>query len=204
MEEIKTIDPDLRDGEARNILALFLFRGDDVFKPINALSGGERGRVALAKLMLEGANLLLLDEPTANLDPKSTAVIEETISYINREYGTTIAMATHNLFQAETLTTHVALLLGGRIAQTGTGHDILRSPSKDFASFARLENVFSGSSKILPEGTSVVEVNDGIEIEAAIEKDENGKVWVLDRSNESDESNIRKTFEAVVEELGVK
>ena len=61
-------------GPARNYLAQYLFRGEDVFKPIRLLSGGERGRLALAMLALEGANFLLLDEPTNHLDIPSQEV----------------------------------------------------------------------------------------------------------------------------------
>jgi len=143
------------------------------------LSGGEQQRVALARALALNTKLLLLDEPTANLDPKNVSIIEETISRVNREFNTTIVMATHNLFQAETLTNRVALLLGGKIAQIGRPHEILRGPSINLASFARLENVFSGNSKILPEGTSVIEVYEGIEIEAAVKK--SGKVTVFVR-----------------------
>ncbi|MBE2269278.1 MAG: ABC-F family ATP-binding cassette domain-containing protein, partial [Anaerolinea sp.] len=67
LDEIQTVKP-MPISEARNLLAQFLFQGDDVFRPISTLSGGERGRVALAKLALAGANFLLLDEPTNHLD----------------------------------------------------------------------------------------------------------------------------------------
>ena len=63
-------------SQARNYLATYLFQGDDVFRPISTLSGGERGRVALAKLALSGANFLLLDEPTNHLDITSQEILE--------------------------------------------------------------------------------------------------------------------------------
>jgi len=146
------------------------------------LSGGEQQRVSLARALVLNTELLLLDEPTANLDPKNVSIIEETISRLNREFGTTIIMATHNMFQAETLANRVALLLGGKIAQIGTPREILRGPSMSMASFARLENVFSGNSKILPEGTSIIDVDDGVEVEAALGK--SGKVTVFVRSED--------------------
>ena len=141
------------------------------------LSGGEQQRVSLARALTLNTKLLLLDEPTANLDPKNVSIIEEAISHVNREFKTTIVMATHNIFQAEIITNRVALLLGGKIAQIGGPQEILRSPSINLASFARLENVFSGKSKILREGTSVIEVDDGVEIEAALKK--SGEVTVF-------------------------
>ncbi len=67
-QEISDAYPNLTNTEIRNVLAAFLFTGDDVFQPIHTLSGGERGRVSLAKLMLSNANFLILDEPTNHLD----------------------------------------------------------------------------------------------------------------------------------------
>ena len=169
------------------------------------LSGGEQQRISLARALALNTKLLLLDEPTANLDPKNVSIIEETISRVNREFNTTIIMATHNMFQAETLTNRVALLLGGKIAQIGTPQEILRGPSINLASFARLENVFSGSSKILQEGTSVIKVDDGVEIEAALRK--SGKVIVFVRpediivSKKTMPSSARNRFRGKIVEI---
>lgn len=79
LDEIYDTYPKKNLTEIRNALAAFLFKGDDVFKPISALSGGERARVSLAKLMLSGANLLLLDEPTNHLDINSREALEEAL-----------------------------------------------------------------------------------------------------------------------------
>ncbi len=134
------------------------------------LSGGEQQRVSLAMALALNTELLLLDEPTANLDPKNVSIIEETISWVNRERGATVVMATHNMFQAETLTHRAALLLRGKIVQVGTTREIFGAPSKDLASFARLENVFSGDSTMLEEGTSMVDIGNGLQIEVPIKQ----------------------------------
>ena len=134
------------------------------------LSGGEQQRISLARALALNTELLLLDEPTANLDPKTASIIEETISHTNRQNKTTIIIATHNIFQAQTITKRAALLLAGRIAEIGTIDEIFRRPSKTLAGFARLENVFSGSSRLLSEGTSLVDIGNGIKIETATRK----------------------------------
>jgi len=145
---------------------------------VKKLSGGEQQRVSLARALVLDTELLLLDEPTANLDPKNMSIIEETVSRVNRERKNTVVMATHNLFQAENITKRAALLLGGRIVEVGTAQEIFRTPSKHLASFARLENVFSGVSRSLKEGTSLIDVGDGVEIETALRKSGKTSVFV--------------------------
>ena len=80
-EEIQDTYPHMTNTEIRNVLAAFLFTEDDVFKQVKSLSGGERGRVSLAKLMLSDANFLILDEPTNHLDIDSKAILENAINH---------------------------------------------------------------------------------------------------------------------------
>lgn len=93
-EEISDEYPYLNNTQIRNTLAAFLFTGDDVYKQIEDLSGGERGRVSLAKLMLSEANFLILDEPTNHLDIQSKEILESTI----KEYTGTILYVSHDRY----------------------------------------------------------------------------------------------------------
>lgn len=98
-------------SQARNYLARFLFSGDDVFKPIAALSGGERGRLALALLALQGANFLLLDEPTNHLDIPSQEVLQEALA----AFEGTILLVSHDRYLIDALATQVWALEGGEL-----------------------------------------------------------------------------------------
>ena len=100
-QEIQDTYPNMNNTQIRNTLASFLFTGDDVFKLIKDLSGGERGRVSLAKLMLSDANFLLLDEPTNHLDITSKEILE---SALNRYTGTVLYVSHDRYFINRTAT----------------------------------------------------------------------------------------------------
>jgi len=92
-------------------LGRFLFSGDDVFKPINTLSGGERARVALAKLTLQGANFLVLDEPTNHLDIPSQEILQEVLD----DFSGTILLVSHDRYFIDALATQVWALEDGNL-----------------------------------------------------------------------------------------
>ncbi len=92
------------------------------------LSGGEAQRVALARALVIEPEVLLLDEPTANLDPCNVSLIEEIIRHLNEEKRTTITLVTHNVFQAKRLADRVALLLEGKVIEVGATADFFANP----------------------------------------------------------------------------
>ena len=107
------------------------------------LSGGEAQRVALARAIVLRPDVLLLDEPTANLDPYNVGLIEEIVTNLNRERGTTLVLVTHNVFQAKRLAHRVALLLDGQIVEVAGVDAFFESPQDPrTAAFVRGEMVY--------------------------------------------------------------
>jgi len=110
---------------------------------VRSLSGGEAQRVALARAIVLSTDVLLLDEPTANLDPYNVSLIESIVRKLNEEKGTTIVMVTHNVFQAHRLGTHAALILEGKIIEYGTADKFFKDPKDTRTSaFTRGEMVY--------------------------------------------------------------
>lgn len=107
-DELSDAYPEMDNTQIRNVLAAFLFTGDDVYKRIKDLSGGERGRVSLAKLMLSEANLLILDEPTNHLDIASKEILENAISH----YRGTVLYVSHDRYFVNKTATRILDLTG--------------------------------------------------------------------------------------------
>ena len=107
LENMQSSSPDIREPEARNVLGSFLFMGDDVYKPVKVLSGGERTRLALAVLVVSAANVLLLDEPTNNLDPASRNEILGALG----EYQGSVILVSHDEGAVKALKPDRVLLL---------------------------------------------------------------------------------------------
>jgi len=109
------------------------------------LSGGEVQRVAIARAIAIEPEVLLLDEPTANLDPVSASKIEELITSIIHRYDTTIIMATHDMSQGQRLADRIGVLVDGEIIQTGSSKDVFTSPrNREVADFVGVENIMDG------------------------------------------------------------
>ncbi|MBZ5709093.1 ABC-F family ATP-binding cassette domain-containing protein [Nannocystis pusilla] len=110
-EEVAAVDPGAGQTRVRTILGAFLFSGDDVEKPIRVLSGGERARVALAKLLLKPGNLLLMDEPTNHLDLESSESLAESL----KTYDGTLLFVSHNRSFVRALATRIWDVEGGKV-----------------------------------------------------------------------------------------
>jgi len=96
-----------------------------------SLSGGEAQRVALARATVLKPEVLLLDEPTSNLDPANVALIEKITGELNREYGTTVIMVTHNIFQARRLAREVLFLYKGELLEKGPTESVFNDPKDE-------------------------------------------------------------------------
>lgn len=103
MDEIQTVSPQMLPSEIRSYLARFHFTGDDIYKPVKILSGGERGRLALAILALQGANLLMLDEPMNHLDIESQEVLQSVL----KDFNGTIILVSHDRFLIDGIATQI-------------------------------------------------------------------------------------------------
>jgi len=134
-----------RHNETRRIAQALEYVGlqDMARQRARTLSGGEAQRVALARALVLEPEVLLLDEPTANLDPYNVSLIEKIIARLNQEQGTTLVLVTHNVFQAKRLAHRVALMLEGRIIEIADTKAFFEAPRDPrTAAFVRGEMVY--------------------------------------------------------------
>lgn len=127
-EEIADAYPTLSQTKVRNVLAAFLFTDDDVFKRIGDLSGGERGRVSLAKLMLSDANFLILDEPTNHLDITSKEILESALN----QYTGTVFFVSHDRYFINRTATRILDLTGETVVNYIGNYDYYLEKKDDF------------------------------------------------------------------------
>ena len=139
-------------GEVRAILARMglekLHRSQ-----ARTLSGGEAQRVALARALIVRPEVLLLDEPSANLDPYNIGLIEEVMKEVNQTRGTTMVMVTHNVFQAKRMAQRIALILEGRIIEIAPTNEFFESPRDNRTrAFVNGEMICINSGSPRPDG----------------------------------------------------
>ncbi len=156
-EEISDAYPSLNNTEIRNTLAAFLFTGDDVFKRIGDLSGGEKGRVSLAKLMLSDANFLILDEPTNHLDITSKEILESAVS----GYEGTVLYVSHDRYFINRTATRILDLTHGQFVNYPGNYDYYLEHVDE-----RMERLFG--EKNTADGSTLGSSNTAFKYEASV------------------------------------
>ena len=150
-EELSDEYPTLTNTEIRNVLAAFLFTGDDVFKRIKDLSGGERGRVSLAKLMLSEANFIILDEPTNHLDITSKEILENALN----QYTGTVLYVSHDRYFINQTATRILDLTGNTLVNYIGNYDYYLEKKDELTKIY----VPSAASAFAPEKESEVKLS---------------------------------------------
>ena len=150
-EELQDAYPDLNNTRIRNVLAAFLFTGDDVFKTISSLSGGERGRLSLAKLMLSNANFLILDEPTNHLDVYSKEILEDAL----KEYTGTVFYVSHDRYFVNQTATRILELEQGSLTEYKGNYDYYMEKKQEKLSISTEQTEQSSSTGTADAGTKL-------------------------------------------------
>ncbi len=151
----------------------------------SSLSGGELQRVSIARCLVTDPEVLFLDEPTANLDPLSTTVIENVVAGLRRDQGITVVMATHNLEQGQRLCDRLAVMAGGRLVQIGTPLELFYRPmSIEVAQFVGAKNLVEGVVERLDRGVAFVQISGGATLAVAAHAPVAGPVTVAIRPEE--------------------
>ncbi len=149
-DEISDAYPDMTNTRIRNVLAAFLFTGDDVFKKVGELSGGESGRVLLAKLMLSNANFLLLDEPTNHLDMASKEILESAL--VN--YTGTCLFVSHDRYFINSVATRILDLRDGTVTNYVGDYDYYLEKSSPLAAGIKRNAVTASSGDVTAASVS--------------------------------------------------
>jgi tungstate transport system ATP-binding protein len=140
------------DQEVKRMLQLVRLEGygDRI---ASTLSGGELQRVAIARAAVTRPVILFMDEPTANLDPHSTAVIEDLVRHLATEEKTSILLATHDMVQGQRLCDRIGVMIEGRLVQTGTPDEIFSYPATPaVAAFTGIDNLLNGNIEAVTDG----------------------------------------------------
>lgn len=160
------------------------------------LSGGETQRVAIARALVTEPEVLFLDEPTANLDPVSTAKVQGVLAHIIGEAKTTVVMATHDMSQGQRLASRIGVLMHGQIQQIGSPNDIFCSPgSREVAELVVVENILAGTVVKKDDNLVTVDVN-GSAIQAVSDHRVGDRVYALVRPEDITLTLTRPTSSA--------
>ena len=201
--KIRKVPKAEQDEAVREALRIVKLEGFEK-RPARKLSGGEQQRVAIARALVLKTKLLLLDEPTANLDPKNALIIEEVVATVNRELKTTIVLATHNMFQAKILPSRIALINDGKITEVGPPAEIFGKLSKNLASFAAVDNTFIGDAQSTAEGTTIVDIGNGVHVEVTAQRQGKTSIFISPQdiilSKNAIQSSARNLFKGKITE----
>jgi ATP-binding cassette subfamily F protein 3 len=138
----------ISEQSVRTVLGSFLFRGDDIYKPVSVLSGGEKSRLALVKLLLDPPNLLLMDEPTTHLDLASVDALIEAL----KQYQGTLVFISHDVHFIRALSTHVVRVEAGQLRHFGGGYQYYLDKTAQSARAALTSSSYgNGASAAKPE-----------------------------------------------------
>ena len=183
-DEIADTYPNMNNTKIRNCLAAFLFTGDDCYKRIGDLSGGERGRVALAKLMLSEANFLILDEPTNHLDMESKDILEQALN----SYTGTLLYVSHDRYFVNQ-TAH-------KILELDNGHFVTYLGNYDYY-LQKKENIIDNFSKNSSENVS--KSSDSVTAESmANSSDNDGKAsWEANKQKQREITKAKRELESI-------
>jgi len=184
-EELQDTWPELNNTQVRSVLAAFLFTGDDVFKNIRDLSGGERGRVSLAKLMLSKANFLILDEPTNHLDIVSKEVLENAI----RSFTGTVLYVSHDRYFINRTATRIMDLTGKKLLNYIGNYDYYLEKKKDVEACH------------LPGRENTVQPSAEKESSAKVSWKTSKQLQALERKHRNDLEKCEKTIHSLEENL---
>jgi ATP-binding cassette subfamily F protein 3 len=145
----------ITEQAVRNVLGNFLFRGDDVFKPVSVLSGGEKSRLALVKLLLDPPNLLLMDEPTTHLDLASVDALLEALT----PYEGTLIFISHDVHFIRALANHVVRVEAGRLRPFSGNYQYYLDKTAQSARAALTSSAFAGKPESAPEKNGAPQVD---------------------------------------------
>ncbi len=191
-EEIQDTYPRMTNTEVRNLLAAFLFTEDDVFKQVKSLSGGERGRVSLAKLMLSDANFLILDEPTNHLDIDSKAILENAINH----FEGTVLYVSHDRYFINTTATRILDLTSQKVLDYIGNYDYYLE-KKEAMELAHLSEKTATDS--IKENNAVSSKEDG-KLSWQQQKEEQARIRKIENDLRKAEAEI-EALETANEEL---
>jgi len=195
-DEIQDDYPYLNNTKVRNVLAAFLFRGDDVYKRIGDLSGGEQGRVSLAKLMLSNANFLILDEPTNHLDIQGREVLEDAIN----NYEGTVLYVSHDRYFINKTSTRILELFENRFDNYIGNYDYYLEKKEDVRRYGDVSSAGSRNVSQTVVSDYVPEVKSEQKIDWEMQKELKKTIQKLERSLKAAEDEIQK-LESRNEEL---